>query len=217
MALNRVSPETVLLPPVDGNTLSKINKSLDGSKGILNHDQLKEYYAAVIHMIENDKKLPTFYNYNIFNRYCSTACMSVCCIPCCMTKLLMIPLKCCCWKNRCVDCMDECSGECIGETCDRTWSTKKMDMSQMKTMPIEVICALVNKLIPVIKNPKNDKQLYNAMVILSNIYEKRYICMFMDVRKGRDPQIISKIMAHFANIPGFTEHWRMNYSNTVMI
>jgi hypothetical protein len=92
-----------------------------------------------------------------------------------------------------------------------------MDMKNMQTMPIEVICALVNKLIPIIKTPKSDKQLYNAMVVLCNIYEKKCNYMFIDVRKGRDPEIIPKIMTYFANIPGFTDHWRMNYSNTVMI
>lgn len=216
MTLTRVSPDNTCLPQVDGNTLSRISNSVTNDQ-ILTHDQLKEYYTGLIYLIEHNKDIPKFYNYNVLNRSFSTASMFVCCIPCCMTKVLMIPFKCCCWKNKCVDCMDECSGACIEETCDRTWSTKKIDFTKMKTMPVEVICALVYKLILIIKSPKNDKQLYNAMVVLSNIYERKIVGVFIDVRHGKDPEIVSKILSKFANLPGFTEHWRMNYNNSIMM
>lgn len=209
MSLTRVQPLTSsFLPKVDGSTLSQINNSLKKDP-VLSHDQLKQYYAAVIWTIEKNHTPPVFYNYNVVNRWCNTACMMVCCIPCCLNKILMIPLKCCCWKNRCVDCMDDCSGECIIDAYDRVWSKKEIKWSNMKTMAIEVICELVHKLVLIIKESKNDQQIYNAMVKLSDIYEQKSGLMFVDVRLGKTEDIITRIMTKFNNIPGFTE----NYNN----
>lgn len=187
-------------------TLQDLYKNVKNNTS-LNLVQLLEYYFGHIYLIEKNKPLPTTYEYNCFNRYFSTACGCVCCVlPCLPIKLLTLMLHCCCWKNKCVDCMDECTNHCMIEPMERTWSKRTVTVERTNELHIDTFRVMVLKLINIIKKEDASRaQINNSVFLLNKLYESytTYISYATRRLKENKTEMVAQIMEEFNRIPGF--------------
>lgn len=201
----RIHVESDILQAND-KTLQNLYKNVKNNTA-LNLAQLMEYYTGYIYLIENNKSFPNTYEYNCFNRYFSTACGCVCCVlPCLPIKMLTLMLRCCCWKNKCVDCMDECTNHCMIEPMERTWSNREVSLERTNEIHIDTFRIIVLRLINIIKKDGASRaQINNSVILLNKLYERYTFNLSYATRRVKEnkTEMVDQIMQEFNRIPGF--------------